>query len=353
MAKNQMVRKVDQIRDLMRTPEMMSKLYEGLPKHLSPDRMTSLVLGCLRKNPKLLECTQVSLFSSIAQASTLGLEMDGTLGQAYLVPYGSECTWGVGYKGLLSLMRRSGEISTTTLEVVLEGDFFKYTLGDSPSIQHIPSEDPDRESRPITHAYCVVTMKDGGKQRSVWGRAKIDAHMKKYSPSHNKSDSPWKTSFATMAKKTVIRDVVNRGLVPVSAELQRMTMQEELSEHTHIEGTVINSQGAGDKMQRATAMLQSLVPQEESVVEEEEVETVAPDATLSLVDQAQAVVEAIPTISGFWNEARKKRNTSTLRDHYDLVSADPELTNDERDGLLSLRKIREAQLSTSTQKTLV
>ena len=114
MAKNQMVRKVDQIRDLMRTPEMMSKLYEGLPKHLSPDRMTSLVLGCLRKNPKLLECTQVSLFSSIAQASTLGLEMDGTLGQAYLVPYGSECTLVVGYKGLLSLMRRSGEISTTT-----------------------------------------------------------------------------------------------------------------------------------------------------------------------------------------------------------------------------------------------
>ena len=75
--------------------------------------------------------------------------------------------------------------------------------------------------------------------------------------------------------------------------------------------------------------------------------------TLSLADQAQAVVEAIPTISGFWNEARKKRNTSTLRDHYDLISADPELTSDERDGLLSLRKIREAQLSTSTQKTLV
>ena len=107
MAKNELVRKVDQIRDLMKTPELMGKLYEGLPRHLSPDRMTSLVLGCLRKTPKLLSCTQTSLFSAIAQASTLGLEMDGTLGQAYLVPYGSECTLIVGYKGLLSLMRRS------------------------------------------------------------------------------------------------------------------------------------------------------------------------------------------------------------------------------------------------------
>ena len=350
-----MVRKVDQIRDLMKTPEMMSKLYEGLPKHLSPDRMTSLVLGCLRKNPKLLDCTQVSLFSSIAQASTLGLEMDGVLGQAYLVPYGSECTLIVGYKGLLSLMRRSGEVSTITLEVVHEGDRFEYQLGDDPYIRHVPSDDPGRESNPITHAYCVVTLKDGGKQRSVWGLAKLTAHMKKHSPSFSKSDSPWKTNFATMAKKTVVRDMVNRGLVPVSAELQRLAMQEEISEQSHIESTVINSQGAGSRVQRATAVLQSMVPQEEPVEEEEDIETVAPvvDATISLTDQAKEVVRAIPTIEGFWNEAKKKRNSSKLRELYDLMSGDPELNENEKDGLLTLRKIREAQLSGGEQKTLV
>jgi phage RecT family recombinase len=354
MAKNELVRKVDQIRDLMKTPELMGKLYEGLPRHLSPDRMTSLVLGCLRKNPKLLSCTQTSLFSAIAQASTLGLEMDGTLGQAYLVPYGSECTLIVGYKGLLSLMRRSGEVSTITLEVVLEGDQFEYQLGDEPYIRHVPSEDPDRESKTITHAYCVVTLKDSGKQRSVWGRAKLDAHMKMYSPSHTKSDSPWRTSFGTMCKKTVVRDMVNRGLVPVSAELQRLAMREEISEQSHIEGTVINSNGAGNKMELATAALKSMmIPQEEEEVEEEVVVTVAPDTSMSLADQAQAVVKAVPTIEGFWNVALRKRNASTLRDHYDMMAGDPELTEDERDGLLTLRKIREAQLSGGGQKTLI
>jgi len=354
MAKNEMVRKVDLIRDLMKTPELMGKLYEGLPRHLSPDRMTSLVLGCLRKNPKLLSCTQTSLFSAIAQASTLGLEMDGTLGQAYLVPYGNECTLIVGYKGLLSLMRRSGEVSTITLEVVHEGDQFEYQLGDDPYIRHVPSDDPNRESNPVTQAYCVVTLKDGGKQRSVWGIAKLTAHMKKHSPSYNKSDSPWKTNFATMAKKTVVRDMVNRGLVPVSAELQRLAMQEEVAEQSHIVGTVVNANGAGNKMELATAALKSMViPQEEEEVEEEVVETVAPDTSMSLVDQARAVVEAVPTISGFWEVAQKKRNASTLRDHYDMMAGDPELTDDERDGLLTLRKIRESQLSGGGQKTLI
>ena len=355
MAKNELVRKVDQIRDLMRTPELQQKLFEGMPHHLTPARMTSLVLNCLRKTPKLLDCTQASLFSSIAQASTLGLEMDGTLGQAYLVPYGRECTLIVGYKGLISLMRRSGEISTITLETVHAGDAFEFQLGDDPFIKHIPSDDPDREGQKITHAYCVVTLKDGGRQRSVWGRAKLDEHMKRHSPSYSKSDSPWKTSFSTMCKKTVVRDMVNRGLVPVSAELQRMTMQEEIVE-SEVNGVVINSQGAGSKMQIATSTLQSMIPQEEEEISvDEEVETVAPVAgtVLSLADQAKAVVTAVPTVEGFWRDARKKRNVSTLRDLYDLMSGDPELTEDERDGLLTLRKIREQELSQNGQKTLI
>jgi phage RecT family recombinase len=295
----------------------------------------------------------MSLFNAISQASTLGLEIDGVLGQAYLVPYGNECTLQVGYRGLIAMCRRSGEISTIQMAEVYDCDSFTYQLGDDAFIRHQPDDqNPDRESRPITHVYVIVELKDGGKQRSVWGKGKIDSHMRKYSPSHNSPDSPWKTAYVTMAKKTVIKDMINRGVLPVSAEVIRLSMKEEIVESSTIEGTVINAQGAGDKMQKATAMLQSMVPQEEPV-EEEEVETVAPDTALSLADQAQAVVEAIPTISGFWNEARKKRNTSTLRDHYDLISADPELTSDERDGLLSLRKIREAQLSTSTQKTLV
>ena len=88
-------------------------------------------------------------------------------------------------------------------------------------------------------------------------------------------------------------------------------------------------------------------------VDGEVVVTVAPDTSMSLADQAQAVVKAVPTISGFWGVAQKKRNTSTLRDHYDMMAGDPELTEDERDGLLTLRKIREAQLSGGGQKTLI
>ena len=134
-----------------------------------------------------------------------------------------------------------------------------------------------------------------------------------------------------------------------------MTMAEEIVE-SEVNGVVINSQGAGSKMQIATSTLQSMIPQEEEEISvDEEVETVAPVAgtVLSLADQAKAVVTAVPTVEGFWRDARKKRNVSTLRDLYDLMSGDPELTEDERDGLLTLRKIREQELSQNGQKTLI
>lgn len=213
------------------------ELFQALPKHVTPDRMLSVVMDNIRKNPDLLDCTPVSVLQCIADCSVLGLQPNSVLGHAYLVPFNNrkegikECQLIVGYKGLIDLARRSGTVSTVVMEVVYEGDEFDYGLGDDSYIHHHPSDDIDREEKPITHVYAVVKLRDGGVQRKVWTKAKIDKHAKRYSKAYGKGyDSPWSTDYATMAKKTVIRDMINRGEVPVSAELQTQTMREEIIE---------------------------------------------------------------------------------------------------------------------------
>lgn len=244
------------------------QIKDALPRMMTPERFIRVVITSLRKNPSLLKCDVPSLLQAVMDAAQLGLEIgNNVLGHAYLVPFGSECTLVPGYKGLISLVRRSGEISTIDMECVYEGDKFKYTKGDTPSLKHLPNDsDPDRERKPVTHVYVVVRLKDGGIQRSVWPASKIDWHKEQYSigwrfaekgdrsKGGGKKDSPWHNHWETMAKKTVLRDMVNRGLLPVSTEIQRLTMQDEIYEQgMTIDSTMVESESIADLTARITS----------------------------------------------------------------------------------------------------
>lgn len=213
-----------------------SKVFAAMPRHITPERLIAICIRCFRKTPKLFECNPVSILDAIGQAAALGLEPDGVLGHAYLVPYGDECVLIPGYKGLIDLCRRSGNVSEVHLECVYEGDEFSYSKGLKPTLHHVPndasSQDDDEK---ITHVYVVVRLRDGGVQFDVWPRAKVEGHKKKYSQgwrraASKKKDSPWHTNWKEMAMKTVLRNMVARGKVPVSAEIQRMAMHDELTE---------------------------------------------------------------------------------------------------------------------------
>jgi recombination protein RecT len=205
-------------------------IFAALPKHITADRMLRLAVTSIRRNPALLDCTRDSLFGAICDASTLGLEIDGTLGHAYLVPFKHQCTLIPGYKGLLKLVHNTGTVKDITCEVVYACDKFEYRLGDDARIEHIPACDrEDREDQPIRFVYLVVRLLSGGMQRRVWSKSRIDRHGRKYSQAYKKGkpDSAWVTDWESMAKKTLIREMVNRGLLPVSVELARMMAREE------------------------------------------------------------------------------------------------------------------------------
>jgi len=197
----------------------------ALPRHLSADRMLRIAMTSIQRTPKLLECNEISLVGAIIQAAQLGLEPDGVLGYAYLVPYGKIVQLIPGYKGLVQLARRSGEISTIMAHEVRRGDNFRYQYGANPILDHTPSDEP-ADARAITHFYAVARLKDGGVQFEVLTKAQTDAHRDRYSKAAK--EGPWVTEYVEMGKKTALRRLCK--LLPASIELQRAVALDELAE---------------------------------------------------------------------------------------------------------------------------
>ena len=171
-------------------------------------------LTAVAKNPKILDCDRESIMLSVMQAAELGLEPGGALGEGYLVPYGRTCQFIPGYRGFISLARRSGQIVSIEAHAVYEKDEFVVEFGLDPKLVHRPTLAAERGE--VVAFYAVARLVGGGVQHDYMTRADVDAIRKR---SRAASSGPWVTDYNEMGKKTVIRRLFKT--LPVSVELCR------------------------------------------------------------------------------------------------------------------------------------
>jgi len=192
--------------------QFKKEIISALPKHVNGDRMARVALTAFRRNPKLAECDPRSVFAAVIQASQLGLEPD-TLGRSYLVPYGKECQFVPGWKGLVDLTNRAGNATTWT-GGVFEGDEFDYALGDRPFVVHKPGEEFDLER--LTHVYAIGRVKGGEWPIiEVWNVAKVRKHRDRYNKVGKKHYSY--ENFEMYARKVSLLQVLK--YMPASPEM--------------------------------------------------------------------------------------------------------------------------------------
>lgn len=192
------------------TPEKMARIA------LNELRLNSYLAGIAMRNPD-------SFINSVIQASHLGLEIGGALGQCYLVPYKNEVKAIVGYRGLLTLARRSGFITSIKAEMVYENDTFDLELGIDTKVVHKPLLTGERGAPKLV--YMVAHFTDGG-NHFEW--MSIDEVNKIRERSPSGKNGPWVTDYEQMALKTVIR----RGwkYLPMSIEMMRTEQIEVANE---------------------------------------------------------------------------------------------------------------------------
>ena len=210
--------------------DMMPAITAALPSVITPERFTRMTLSALSSNKQLQACTPASFLGAMMTAAQLGVEPNTPLGQAYLIPYKNkgvmECQFQLGYKGLIDLAYRSGEVKTIQAHTVYENDKFEFELGLEPKLTHIPAYG-DRGD-PV-YFYAVWRGKDDAFGFEVMSKNDVDAHAKKYSQSYGSNYSPWKTSYEEMAKKTVLKRCLKYA--PLKSDFIRGVAADETVKH--------------------------------------------------------------------------------------------------------------------------
>lgn len=191
----------------------------ALPKHVNSERFVRIALTQIRMNPELASCSQESLLGSLMTLAQLGLE-PGVLGQAYLIPFNNkklgtrECQLQLSYKGMIELLRRSGQLSDIYAYSVYSNDEFDISYGLNRGLNHKPNYKEGRGE--IIGFYSVAILKDGTRAFEYMTRAEVEDHEKKYRLGQYQN-SIWVKNFEEMALKTVTKKMLK--WLPISVEM--------------------------------------------------------------------------------------------------------------------------------------
>ncbi len=201
----------------------------ALPKHLNADRIVRVAMTSVQRTPELLKCDPISLVAAVIQSSQLGLEPDGILGHAYLIPFNNtkkgrmEVQFIPGYKGLIDLARRSGQVVSIGAHVVFENEPFKLIYGYDEKLDHEPLPPSKRGAR--KGVYAAARLKDGS-LHFEWLWAEEVEDIKNQSKARN--FGPWKTHEDEMWRKTAIRRLAK--YLPLSVEFAKAAAADELAD---------------------------------------------------------------------------------------------------------------------------
>jgi recombination protein RecT len=214
---------------------MKPQIQMALPSHMNADRMARIALTIVRRTPDLARCTATSFMGALLTCSQIGLE-PGPLGHVWLIPRENrdekspdqgqlECTFQLGYKGVIELARRSGQIvkivaRTVYTEELKSGRFTVVYEGTDEVVRHEPIFIGER-GMPVLY-YAGAKLATGEMTFTPLRPEDVDLRHRRRSSAPN---SPaWRNDYESMAWKSCI--VEARRFWPQSIELEMAVAHE-------------------------------------------------------------------------------------------------------------------------------
>jgi recombination protein RecT len=231
---------IERIESISANPKL--KFMQALTQALPPQSMIlapALVrqaITIIKGSDSLQRCSEFSLLTSIAEVAQCGLSLDLHLGQCYLVPFSNVATVMYGYRGLIELARRSGEVLDMVGEIRYSKDQFQIRLGTDRSLMHVPLDAPESKRGERLGAYAIATLARSGTVFEYMDADQI-LRIRNGVIKRKKSDKPsvWETEHENeMWRKTAIRRLAKRmpqspALIPfVQAAIRDEYRQQEI-----------------------------------------------------------------------------------------------------------------------------
>lgn len=206
----------------VKTQEYLQSVL-GEKKQAFVNNMTALV-----SNDKALQtCEPMSLMFAALKVTSLDLPLDNNLGFAYVIPYKNnkenktEAQVQIGYKGISQLAIRSGQFETINVTDVREGELKgRNRLTGELELEWI-NDDTARMKAKIIGYIGYFKLLSGYSKTTYWSIEELKEHGLNYSQTFKKGYGVWKDNFNAMAKKTVLKLMLNKGDAPMSVEMQQ------------------------------------------------------------------------------------------------------------------------------------
>lgn len=221
--KNELAAKNQNIQSFLRSDLITNKLKEILGKKTST--FTTSVIQIVNSSDMLKKAEPTTVLNAALLATTLDLPLNNSLGFAYIVPFNNkqsdgsykvEAQFQLGYKGFQQLAIRSGLFNELDSKVVYEGQ-----VVEDDSFLGYHFEWKNKTSDVVIGYAAYFKLSTGFESTFYMSKEEVEKHAKKYSQTYKKGFGNWKDDFDKMAKKTVIKLLLNSGKAPLSIDMQR------------------------------------------------------------------------------------------------------------------------------------
>ena len=219
------------------SPTIKKKFQEVLDK--GSGAFVTALLSMVKATPQLQQCDPKTVLSAAMTAATMKLPINPNLGFAYIVPYKTEATFQMGYKGIIQLAMRTGQYKTINASVVREGEI--------EDIDFITGEiiRGKRVSDQVIGYIAYFKLVNGFEKTLYMTKEEMQAHAAQFSQAYaadkryNKSRSVWTSNFDAMALKTVLKQLISKyGIMSID-----MQGGEAMAQALTSDGAVIQEDG--------------------------------------------------------------------------------------------------------------
>lgn len=272
-------------------------------------RFTASITSAVAVNPSLQECTPATILAGALLGESLNLTPSPQLGQYYLVPFKCQAKdasgnkiymtdangnklkdedgrwipvaenraqFVLGYKGYLQLAIRSGQYQDIDVMEIREGEYLGKDPGSGKPRFRFIEDDDAREKLPVIGYMAYFEYLNGFRKVLYWSKEKMMHHADTYSTAFSaeayrriqegqvadkdmwKYSSFWYKNFDSMAKKTLLRQLISRWGI-MSIEMQQGFVNDS---------GIIQVDGNGEFVSVAEEPAEGLQPQPEPVVNE-------------------------------------------------------------------------------------
>lgn len=203
------------LKGMLEMPAYKNKFNEMLGKKAAG--FMSSIIAVANNNKLLAKANPATVIGAAAQAAMLDLPINQSLGFAYIVPYGSEAQFQLGYKGYIQLAQRTGQYVDISSKTVYEGELeYENRLLDKFKFG-------ERTGDKVIGYLAYFRLTNGFEKMLFIEIDKMIAHAKRYSKNYKGGTEKWGlTDFDTMAEKTVLKKLLSK-YGPLSIENIQMS----------------------------------------------------------------------------------------------------------------------------------